>query len=544
VASYHFRVQVFGRADGYSALAAAAYRAGERLVDDCTGQVHDYRRRSGVVHSEIMLPQGAAPRLGQRQQLWNAVEQAERRRDAQLYRSVTMALPSELDASQRVKLVRRFVHDQFVGKGRGRDTPLGSWNAKQNRSYFAVHIKDNWWVWGYDSQLNEDIDKPQAEYFTEVARQMPPGSKVILCASVPTWLKAELSEPNPSKRQEFYRALDYIANIVRNECTNSRIPLVLSGDLHHYSRYRSERSGTNFITAGGGGAFLHPTHHLPDEITLSWAHSAEKIKLGGDLEEGAEACYPRRADSKKLVHGNLLFAIKNYDFCWTLGAIYSVSALLLLWWSGYPNLPSSSGLISNAWYQLSSIATTPIFLVIAVVYWMAITKYADIKPKKLKIKIGTLHSLIHILIMTIGVSFFSSLSAFFLSLPLIGEIAYFGALVIGMTLTGFLGGFVWGLYLMLVSHVWALHTNDAFSAMRLDSYRHFLRMKIEGDTLTIFPIGIDKSPCRSVWRFNDERDGNDQDAPILVPKHTLEQRLIEGPIVIDATQMPLLSERP
>src|SRR5436190_1576193 len=101
---------------------------------------------------------------------------------------------------------------------RGRRTPLGSWMASQRRSYFAAHLGDNWWIWGFDSQLGEDVDQPQADYFVTIARKMEPNAKIIICASVPTWLKANLNAKNKEEQAKFYKGLDYIAGIARDEC--------------------------------------------------------------------------------------------------------------------------------------------------------------------------------------------------------------------------------------------------------------------------------------------------------------------------------------
>ncbi len=125
---------------------------------------------------------------------------------------------------------------------RGRDTYLGSWVARQSRSYFAVRVIDDWWIWGFDSQLGEDLDMPQANYFVSVARQMKSDAKVILCASTPSWLHAD--EDNEKELlQPFKRGIDYISNILKDECPGAKIPLVLSGDLHHYSRYQAQPQG-------------------------------------------------------------------------------------------------------------------------------------------------------------------------------------------------------------------------------------------------------------------------------------------------------------
>jgi hypothetical protein len=422
---------------------------------------------------------------------------------------------------------------------RGRDTHLGSWNATQARSYFAVQLKDNWWVWGYDSQLGEDVDKPQADFFAAVARQMKPGAKVIICASVPTWIRAELSAKNPKERERFYRGLDYIAGIARDECRDAKVPLVLAGDLHHYSRYVADEAGTNFITAGGGGAFLHPTHNLPSRISATWVRTKQTLEIArkdGDQSAGSDVCYPPRDVSRRLVLGNLLFVARNPDFCVTLGALYWISALVLLAWRGYGESGGNGTLFDRVAQQICGFLPTPAFLLVSLAFLGVIIPYADIHSTLWKRLFGSIHALIHIAIVVIAAGVFSVLGSTAEELPF-GEIVYFLVLGAGMIASGFVGGLIWGLYLLAISYSVGGHANDAFSAMRLDSYRHFLRIKIEGDRLTVFPIGLDHSPKRSDWKKNERFVDGDQNTPFFVPTRDLGHHLIEGPIVIDATHI-------
>lgn len=108
---------MISRSAGRSATAAAAYRAGTLIEDRRTGQVHDYGRRSGIVHAEIMAPENTPTWMMDREALWNAVEAVEKRKDAQLSREVQLALPYELDAAQRLALVRDYVRQAFVAHG-------------------------------------------------------------------------------------------------------------------------------------------------------------------------------------------------------------------------------------------------------------------------------------------------------------------------------------------------------------------------------------------------------------------------------------------
>ncbi|MCA1441258.1 MobA/MobL family protein [Ensifer sp. IC4062] len=134
MAIYHFSGQILGRKPkrnpdgsyrpGSKAVAAAAYRAGERLVDRANSEVHDYSRRGGVAHSEIIAPPGSAPWLTDRETLWNTVEAMEVRKDAQLAREFNMALPHELSQDDRLDLVRTFLETHFVRRGMVADFAL------------------------------------------------------------------------------------------------------------------------------------------------------------------------------------------------------------------------------------------------------------------------------------------------------------------------------------------------------------------------------------------------------------------------------------
>jgi len=117
MAIYHFSAKVISRAAGSSALAAAAYRSASRLFDERLDRHHDFSNKAGVVHSEVLLPDGAPEHLADRERLWNDVEAAEVRKDAQLAREVEFAIPRELDEAEGVRLARDFVEREFVSRG-------------------------------------------------------------------------------------------------------------------------------------------------------------------------------------------------------------------------------------------------------------------------------------------------------------------------------------------------------------------------------------------------------------------------------------------
>lgn len=117
VAIYHFSAQIISRSQGRSSVAAAAYRAGEKLVDERTGLTHDFTNKNDIIKCEIMLPSNAPKWMKNRAKLWNEVEQVEKRKDAQLAREINIALPKELSKNQNWDLAKSFVQKEFVDKG-------------------------------------------------------------------------------------------------------------------------------------------------------------------------------------------------------------------------------------------------------------------------------------------------------------------------------------------------------------------------------------------------------------------------------------------
>jgi Ti-type conjugative transfer relaxase TraA len=117
MAIYHLHVKVIGRKSGSSAVASAAYRSGSRLRDERLDRGHDFSAKRGVVHSEVLLPENAPEAWSDRERLWNDVEAAEVRKDAQLAREVEFSLPREMTEAQGIELARDFVQSEFVDRG-------------------------------------------------------------------------------------------------------------------------------------------------------------------------------------------------------------------------------------------------------------------------------------------------------------------------------------------------------------------------------------------------------------------------------------------
>ncbi|HBE9627492.1 TPA: MobA/MobL family protein, partial [Clostridioides difficile] len=117
MAIFHFTVTQTKRSKGQSAIASAAYRSGERLYSEYYGEYSDYTRKGGVICSDILLPSHAPPEYADRQTLWNAVEKAERGKNAQLAYSFDIALQNEFSLEENIALARQFLLENFVSRG-------------------------------------------------------------------------------------------------------------------------------------------------------------------------------------------------------------------------------------------------------------------------------------------------------------------------------------------------------------------------------------------------------------------------------------------
>lgn len=159
IAIYHCSIKIISRGKGKSAVAAAAYRSGEKLTNNYDGITHDYTKKGGIVHTEILLPSHAPPDFANRSVLWNSVEKIEKSKNSQLAREIEIAIPKELSREQQISLVREYVKDNFVSVGMCADfaihdkadgnphahilltmRPLeqdGQWGAKSKKEYIT-----------------------------------------------------------------------------------------------------------------------------------------------------------------------------------------------------------------------------------------------------------------------------------------------------------------------------------------------------------------------------------------------------------------------
>ena len=140
MAQYRLAVQTIQRAAGRSAVAAAAYRSGARLVDDRLAMEFDFAAKDDIEFAAIMTPANAPTAYQDRQTFWNAAEAAERRKDAVPARELLLSLPHELDFQQRRELVRAFVSEHVVARGMIADVAMHRPGKQGDQRNFHAHI--------------------------------------------------------------------------------------------------------------------------------------------------------------------------------------------------------------------------------------------------------------------------------------------------------------------------------------------------------------------------------------------------------------------
>ena len=161
IAIYHCNISIVSRGKGKSAVAAAAYRSGEKLTNEWDGMTHDYTRKGGVVHTEIMLPPHAPPSFSDRSTLWNSVELYEKAGNAQLAREIDAALPIELSREEQIRLVREYCSSQFVSRGMCVDYAIHDTGKGNPHCHImlTMHPLDERGAWAAKSQKEYDLDE-------------------------------------------------------------------------------------------------------------------------------------------------------------------------------------------------------------------------------------------------------------------------------------------------------------------------------------------------------------------------------------------------
>lgn len=161
MAIYHCSIKIISRSKGRSAVGASAYRSGERLTNEYDGITHDYTKKRGIVHTEILIPSHAPPEFSDRSILWNSVEKIEKSKNSQLAREIEIALPVELHREAQIQMVRDYIQDNFVSAGMCADFAIHDKGDGNPHAHIMLTMRplEQSGEWGAKSQKEYILDE-------------------------------------------------------------------------------------------------------------------------------------------------------------------------------------------------------------------------------------------------------------------------------------------------------------------------------------------------------------------------------------------------
>jgi hypothetical protein len=418
-------------------------------------------------------------------------------------------------------------HDWYDGLGNFmklfcQQRRIGIWQTRQRRSYFAIPLPNNYWIWATDIQLNSNIDQPQLDYFTRIAKEeMQENDKIILVTAEPSWVYKEVRKDDHSyDRLKFFvsRQIDDEYDVIGKKF---RLAINITGDLHHYSRYSRTEHGHQYITSGGGGAFLHLTHNLPPSLdAIDESVSKEPVIC--------RKVFPGVSQSRRLLLGNFLFPIKNPAFTSLAWLVYAYLFWLLqshyaavkggFFLEGFTGISTGRffGIIADYFVGAPSLALSIGALFAG--FWLFVDR---VSKKRGNFWIGFIHAS--------GQTIMLFATMYWLAQTSILD--HWGSwwgntlIVLVFSLTGgTASAFLMGVYLYLSNILFGMHEDEASSSLAYPHFKNFTRMKIHDKGVDIYPIGIRK--VQQNWKVTSTKNG------IKVDGKDFDTVLIEKPIYI------------
>jgi hypothetical protein len=370
---------------------------------------------------------------------------------------------------------------------------IGGWATQQRRSYFALRLPHGWWLWGLDISLNTYIDRPQLEYFREVGEQMADGDRLVLCTAKPAWYEFDRDKS---------AGMDQLTHFLKYALAGRdvSIPLILTGDSHHYARYRTDGDDPQtLITAGHGGAYLAATHALPDALQVPQRLADPAASRHDRRPYELQSRWPSASRSRRLAARVL----------WRLPARNpGLPLLLALFQAGFV-----SGIVLDSWSALVGL------IALAVVGSVAFARPA--RDGTWAKRLWGLSLAIPQIALSWGVAELCAEIVDDWSEPAVVVSVIAVALV-----AGYLASELLALWLLVVNR-FGVNLNELFAAQSIEDYKGFLRLRIDPDgRLIVYPLGIER-------RVRAWMPGTG-DGPRLVPGagEQLRPTLIEPPVSI------------
>jgi hypothetical protein len=381
---------------------------------------------------------------------------------------------------------------------------IGAWKTEQRRSYFAIRLPHQWWIWGIDLAFEGPMDAPQLQYFTEVAKQVvAEDGRIILCSGYPRWL-----EPDEEGRGPYSVLRGFLHQTLGEERT--RVRLMLSGDSHFYARHTppAGADGCVKVIAGGGGAYLSGTQALEDEVRILETRDAK----GPTVYTLENEWPPRRTARGSLAWSALVRVWRHWSLSLLIAVLYLLlAAIVRVGASGGLGLRATIDVVGRgSWGDvfvrlLEGGAKSATFWIFVAILWVAMSGLALALQRGEKVKgfsfnwvWGFGHSAAHV-----GAALVVTTTALFAAHGLQGTtektLRYYAIVIAGGYVVG---TFLFALYLALAQYakrsVWAL-----FPLVAHEGWKNFLRIRVTRDAVTVYALGLQRVPKHRTVTWDD-----------------------------------------
>ncbi|MEA2497341.1 MAG: hypothetical protein QOJ29_5252, partial [Thermoleophilaceae bacterium] len=389
---------------------------------------------------------------------------------------------------------------------------IGGWRTRQRRSYFALKLPNGWWLWGIDIQFGASIDEEQLRYFADVAAdQVQPGDRVVLCMS---------KEVQSGRKQDEIHSDRDVPYLEREiiQPSGAQLVLYLKSGKHYYSRYEEVDGPRHHIESGGGGAFLHPTHNLPERTELRGPDGAIAYR--------SAATYPSAAVSKRL--RKRIWLIPPYNL--PLAAVFGTVQVLLAFMLGLhlDDRHVSLG-IDDLLRAMWESPTAFLLSLLVLASLVGMVRFAHDATGIGRILLGLAHSTLQVASVAGVMIAASYLSSAFGLEGVSSLLAFLGLVWLLGGISGMFGmaGYLWATGCL------GLHNTEAYAPLHHQDLKHVLRLHIQADgALTLYPIGIDRVGRKWTLRPDDPAH-----APWFAPAGPEpEPHLIEEPVRIGQSE--------
>ncbi len=382
---------------------------------------------------------------------------------------------------------------------------------------------------------------------------MKEGHRVILCMIEPSWIEAGARKQGARDEiSKTHRNMLFLEKCI--EKAGATVPLRIAGDLHHYARYQGEDGNAQLVTSGGGGAFSHPTHGLPDKL-----HLADELKQ----DFACKTLFPERSVSKGLCWGVFRLIEKNPAFAAVLGGLYVLyvwilesasesmvdypvrdKSLIEFFREGWPTIVMDWPTPVEGWVNV--VTYSPLVFVLTFAFVVGGIMFALSSRRATVHKAwswigGGVHGAMHLAL---------AMLAMWGASRIVFDQPHWAALLVVLALVwlvgAVLGSLLVALYLLMANLFYGGHDQEVLSSQAIEDFKGFTRIHVGKDgSVTLYPIGIETVPKKwiaasGVRVMSEKRKWpyarafklkmSNETQPLFEPEKPIQPRLIEEPI--------------